>query len=51
MDHQWIFPCIKDRAYDGDTIYLELDIGFALKHFVYAGSKASIPRSFGAVLT
>ena len=34
MPHQWIFPCKMDRAYDGDTFYLELDIGFALQHFV-----------------
>ena len=34
MDHEWNFPAKLDDNYDGDTFKLELDLGFALRHFV-----------------
>ena len=33
MAHEWKFPCKLDSNYDGDTFRLEIDIGFALRHY------------------
>ena len=34
MEHEWKFPCKLESNYDGDTFKLELDVGFALRHYV-----------------
>ena len=33
MSHEWRFPCTVDTNYDGDTFKLEIDLGFAIKHY------------------
>lgn len=32
MKHRWTFPCTYKHNYDGDTIHLELDLGFGIYH-------------------
>ena len=33
MSHEWRFHCTVDTNYDGDTFKLEIDLGFAIKHY------------------
>ena len=34
MEKEWVFVCKPESNYDGDTFKLEIDLGFALKHYV-----------------
>ena len=32
MSHDWRFPCTVEKNYDGDTVSLCIDLGFAMRH-------------------